>query len=78
MIHYGVTKTGQVVVARGTLYEIAELSGIIRETGAVEDVEKRIDELTESGLAHVRGAALSPEAVETLETLAVNATARRM
>lgn len=58
--------------------EIAELSGIIRETGAVEDVEKRIDELTESGLAHVRGAALSPEAVETLETLAVNATARRM
>lgn len=58
--------------------EIADLTRIIQETGAVDDVEKRIGELTESGLAHVRGAALSPEAVETLETLAVKATARRM
>lgn len=56
--------------------ELAHLANIIREVGADVVVEKRIAELTASGLAHLDGAAL-PDTVRTvLHDLAVRATKR--
>lgn len=56
---------------------IARLAEIIAETGAVEEIEKRIDALTASGLAHLEAAGTSPEVTATLTDLARRATARR-
>lgn len=58
--------------------ETRDLARVIEEMGAVESVEKRIAELTESGLAHLHEGPIAPAAVETLEALAIKATARRM
>lgn len=58
--------------------ELSRLAEIIRATGAVEEVEKRISALTSSGLAHLAAARTSPEVTETLRALAVRATERRM
>lgn len=57
--------------------EIAELARIIESTGAVDVVEERISQLTESGLKHLDNAGISAAAVDTLTTLAIKATARR-
>ncbi len=58
--------------------EIARLAEIIAATGAVDEVETRIDELTASGLAHLDTAGTAPEVTDTLRALAVRATRRRM
>ncbi|KGF24995.1 polyprenyl synthetase family protein [Corynebacterium tuscaniense] len=58
--------------------DIAELTAIIEGTGAVEDVEKRIAHLTETGLSSLNHAQLDHNAAEALKTMAEKATARRM
>lgn len=57
--------------------DISELATIIERTGAVDVVEERISQLTESGLKHVEGAGIPTAAVDTLTALAIKATARR-
>lgn len=57
--------------------EINELARIIERSGAVDVVEERINQLTETGLRQLRGAAITDDAVRTLTTLAIKATARR-
>ena len=57
--------------------QLAELARMIEESGAVEVVEKRIDELTASGLARLDEAELPQDVKENLRALAVKATARR-
>jgi geranylgeranyl diphosphate synthase type I len=57
--------------------QIARLAQIIADTGAVEEIEERITELTRSGLAHLAAAGTSPEVTATLTDLAHRATARR-
>ena len=56
--------------------EIRELIEIISATGAPEAVEKRIAELTASGLAHLDAAGVDEQVTATLRDLAVRATAR--
>lgn len=56
--------------------DIAALATIIRATGAEDDVEALISELTAQGLAHLADAEFEPGAVEALEALADKATAR--
>lgn len=58
--------------------DIASLSQVIADSGAVEAVEQRITTLTESGIAHLETSGLAPKAVDELTTLAHKATARRM
>lgn len=58
--------------------DIAELAGIVEETGAVEAVEKRIADLTESGLASLEHANLDHHAAEAMKTMAEKSTARRL
>lgn len=57
--------------------EIARLAEIIRSTGAVDEVERLIGELTASGLAQLDAAGTAPEVTETLRNLAERATRRR-
>lgn len=57
--------------------EIAELARIIESTGAMDIVEKRISQLTESGLKYLDNAGISAASVETLTDLAIKATSRR-
>ena len=57
--------------------DIAALATMIRATGAEDDVEALISELTAQGLAHLADAEFEPGAVEALEALADKATARR-
>lgn len=57
--------------------DVAALSAIIAESGAVDAVEARIDELTASGLAHVDSADITDQVREALHSLATKATARR-
>lgn len=56
---------------------VATLAGIIERSGASEAIEQQIDELTESGLAHLSRAGVSPSVSETLRYLAIKATERR-
>ncbi|HIX79615.1 MAG TPA: polyprenyl synthetase family protein, partial [Candidatus Corynebacterium faecipullorum] len=58
--------------------EIARMAQIIADSGAPDVVEQRIDDLTRSGLDHLRNAHVAPEVTETLEELAHKSTARRM
>lgn len=57
--------------------DIAELAGIIEQTGAVDITEDRISRLTESGLTYLDQADITTDAVETLAALAIKSTARR-
>ncbi|QGU01706.1 (2E,6E)-farnesyl diphosphate synthase [Corynebacterium kalinowskii] len=56
--------------------ELAELAGIIRELGAEDVVEKRIAELTTSGLAHLDAADMPDKLRTSLHELAIRATKR--
>ncbi|AZA08914.1 polyprenyl synthetase family protein [Corynebacterium pseudopelargi] len=60
--------------------EIAELASLIKNTGAVEEVERRIDQLTESGMANlerVQALGVSEKAMDMLYRLTQLATARK-
>ena len=57
--------------------ELSRLAQIIADSGAPEEIERRIDALTQSGLQHLRAAQVDPTVTETLEQLAIKATARR-
>ena len=53
------------------------MAQIIADSGAPEEIERRIDALTQSGLQHLHAAQVDPAVTETLEQLAIKATARR-
>ena len=57
--------------------ELSRLAQIIADSGAPEEIERRIDSLTQSGLQHLHAAKVDPTVTETLEQLAIKATARR-
>lgn len=57
--------------------DIARLAQIITDSGAPALIEQRIAALTSSGLRHLRESGVAPEVTETLEALALKATARR-
>ena len=56
--------------------ELSRLAQIIADSGAPEEIERRIASLTQSGLQHLRAARVDPAVTETLEQLAIKATAR--
>ena len=56
---------------------LRRLAAIISSSGAVEGVEKRINELTASGLAHLDNAGVHGTVAKTLRDLAIKSTARR-
>lgn len=56
---------------------LAELAEIVQESGAVDDIEQRISQLTESGLQHLTDAGLDDDVQEPLRDLALRATERR-
>ncbi|WP_291314268.1 polyprenyl synthetase family protein [Corynebacterium sp. UBA2622] len=56
---------------------LRRLADIIRSSGAVEGVEKRIEALTASGLRHLEEAGVDAAVAETLRELAIKSTARR-
>ena len=53
------------------------MAQIIADSGAPEEIERRIDALTRSGLQHLHAAQVDPAVTEALEQLAIKATARR-
>ncbi|RNE49498.1 polyprenyl synthetase family protein [Corynebacterium alimapuense] len=57
--------------------ELSHLADLIAGTGAVAEIEQRIEHLTESGLSHLATAHTSAEVTRTLTDLAIRATARR-
>lgn len=57
--------------------EIAKLSAIIQETGAVEQIEQQITRLTESGLEHLTNAGVPTPVHDAMRELAIKATERR-
>lgn len=57
--------------------ELARLAQIIHDTGAPDEVEARITELTTSGLAQLETAELSPKVTSVLKDLAIRSTERR-
>lgn len=56
---------------------IATMSRYIQESGALEDVEKRISELTESGLGYLERAGVDTTVADILRSLATKSTSRR-
>ncbi|MFF3570425.1 polyprenyl synthetase family protein [Nocardia jiangxiensis] len=56
--------------------EVDRLREVITGLGAVEDVERRIDDLTDRGLAALAGCSATPEAKRRLEAMALAATRR--
>ena len=57
--------------------DLARLAELIAESGALEGVEKRIDALTTSGLAHLETANIDDAVADTLRQLAIKSTERR-
>ncbi|KQB86770.1 polyprenyl synthetase family protein [Corynebacterium lowii] len=57
--------------------ELARMTGIIEASGALDEVERRIHTLVESGIAHLNVSSLSPEVRTALAELAVRSTERR-
>lgn len=57
--------------------DLARLAEVIAESGARESVEKRIEALTASGLAHLERADIDAEVADTLRQLAIRSTERR-
>lgn len=58
--------------------DIAVITEHIRATGAEEEVEQRISQLTESGLAHLDDVDIPDEVRAQLRALAIRSTERRM
>ncbi|MEZ2120924.1 polyprenyl synthetase family protein [Corynebacterium sp. CCM 9203] len=58
--------------------DIADLTDLIRMTGAEQKVEHRIQELTASGLSKLDAVELTPSVRSMLDDLTVRATTRRM
>ncbi|MET7772911.1 polyprenyl synthetase family protein [Nocardia sp. NPDC005366] len=56
--------------------EVARLRAVLTELGAVDDVERRIAELTDRGLAAVETSSATPSAKKTLRAMALAATRR--
>ena len=56
--------------------ELDRMAQIIADSGAPQEIERRIESLTQSGLEHLRAAQVDPAVTETLERLAIKATAR--
>lgn len=56
---------------------IARMTALIEASGAVEKIEKRIDALFESGIAHLERGGIKPEVIASLSKLAHAATQRR-
>lgn len=57
--------------------ELARLAEVIAESGARAGVEKRIEALTASGLAHLERADIDADVADTLRQLAIRSTERR-
>lgn len=55
---------------------IDELKEIIAASGALEEIERRISSLRDSGLGYLHAAEIDPQVTETLEMLAFKSTAR--
>ena len=58
--------------------ELRRLAELIRESGAEDAVEQRIQQLTASGLGYLDGAGIDDATVDALTVLARKATDRRM
>ncbi|MFI9403892.1 polyprenyl synthetase family protein [Nocardia sp. NPDC052316] len=56
--------------------EVARLRAVITDLGAVDEVERRISELTEAGLAAIETSTATPAAKERLRAMALAATKR--
>lgn len=56
--------------------EVARLRAVLTELGAVDEVERRITELTDAGLAAIETSAATPGAKERLRAMALAATKR--
>ena len=56
--------------------EVSRLREVITGLGAVDDVERRIADLTERGLAALAGCSATPAAKARLEAMAIAATRR--
>ncbi|WP_433663437.1 polyprenyl synthetase family protein [Nocardia sp. CA-128927] len=56
--------------------EVAKLRDVITELGAVDEVERRITELTDAGLAAIETSTATPAAKERLRAMALAATKR--
>ncbi|WP_296205609.1 polyprenyl synthetase family protein [uncultured Corynebacterium sp.] len=57
--------------------DIATMSQIIQDSGAVEAIEEHIDTLTESGLEHLHAAGVDEKVSAALRDLAIRATSRQ-
>ncbi|WP_433598627.1 polyprenyl synthetase family protein [Nocardia sp. CA-135953] len=59
-----------------TTDQVERLRAVITELGAVDEVERRITELTEQGLAALASSTATPDAKELLRAMALAATSR--
>ncbi|WP_063042004.1 polyprenyl synthetase family protein [Nocardia pseudovaccinii] len=59
-----------------TADQVERLRAVITELGAVDEVERRITELTEQGLAALASSTATPDAKERLRAMALAATSR--
>ncbi|MFE9326730.1 polyprenyl synthetase family protein [Nocardia sp. NPDC052278] len=59
-----------------TTDQVERLRAVITELGAVDEVERRITELTEQGLAALASSTATPDAKERLRAMALAATSR--
>ncbi|WP_433714718.1 polyprenyl synthetase family protein [Nocardia sp. CA-084685] len=59
-----------------TADQVERLRAVITELGAVDEVERRITDLTEQGLAALASSAATPDAKERLRAMALAATSR--
>ncbi len=59
-----------------TADQVERLRAVITELGAVDEVERRITELTEQGLAALASSTATPDAKERLRAMAMAATSR--
>ncbi|WP_433685821.1 polyprenyl synthetase family protein [Nocardia sp. CA-119907] len=59
-----------------TADQVEHLRGVITDLGAVDEVERRITELTEQGLAALTSSTATPAAKERLRAMALAATSR--
>lgn len=55
---------------------LSKMAQMIEDSGAPAEIEKRIDDLTQSGLAHLAKANVNSDVTELLRSLAIKSTAR--
>ena len=55
---------------------IDEIKEIIAASGALEEIERRISSLRDSGLEYLHAAEIDPQVTQTLEMLAFKSTTR--